>query len=199
MHVGRVETQAGLGGPVFCQPLPATSSPSACLSLSKPALGRTCRQGLSRSPSLMLTQHGSSVGPPHPISFQCFLLLKRLLFFPGAETSRTFYAYLFEETYNSLTLWFYLLTLSCLFFFYHYLMGNWLAFFSSVRSWHSCWAKLDFSVLITAFFIRVEFDLFVFYFQLCMSDGTLTRSWLSNSDIVISPVRKLSDLPELHR
>lgn len=34
------------------------------------------------------------------------------------------------------------------------------------------WAKLDFSVLITAFFIKVEFDLFVFYFQLRMSDVT---------------------------
>lgn len=61
------------------------------------------------------------------------------------------------------------------------------------------WAKLDYSVLITAFFIRVEFDLLVFYLQLHMFDGTLRRSWLSNSDIVISPVRKLNDLPELHR
>lgn len=154
--------------PVPASPWPLF--PPACLSLSEPALGSPRRRGVSRSRAWR-SAVCSSVGPPHPVSVQRFLLPEGLLFFPGAETSETFYVYLFEETYNSLTLWFYLLILLCLldfFFFFLSLFTGKLALDADILDW----AKLDFSVLITAFFIKVEFDLFVFYFQLRMSDVT---------------------------
>lgn len=180
--------------PVPASPWPLF--PPACLSLSEPALGSLRRRGVSRSRAWR-SAVCSSVGPPHPVSMQRFLLPEGLLFFPGAETSETFYVYLFEETYNSLTLWFYLLILLCLldFFFFFFIIIYWEIGF---RYWHSWLGQTWLFCVNNCIFHQSRVWSFCILLSTTYVWCDLTRSWLSNSDL-ISPVRKLSDLPELHR